>query len=206
MAFKFLDTEGRAPFTGALWRPGDWVESSAVQPCHEGVHACRAEDVAIWIAPSMWHVELDGEIVETRHKIVAQRGRLVAPVDGYDGAMHELREISAWRCRERAVGALRSAGETALADVFDAAASLDDLVALGAACDDGTYGGRLGALAADAARFAIGGLHAQGPFVAACSAGHAAAGPAGDQDAFDAAYQDERDFQSAWLTRRLALT
>jgi hypothetical protein len=46
----------------------------------------------------------------------------------------------------------------------------------------------------------------EAPFVACCSAGHAAAGPDGDQSAFDAGYAAERDFQSGWLTTRLGLS
>lgn len=204
-AYKFLDAERRAPFTGVPWAVGEWVEATAAAPCHAGVHACAARDVAIWIAASMWHVELDGEIVESPHKLVASRGRITGPVEGYDSAMHELREISAWRCRARAVEALRASGAAAVADGFAAVATLDELRALGGGVDEASFAGTVAALAVDAAHFAINGVHAQTPFVAACSAGHLAAGPRGDQDAFDAGYQSERDFQSNWVAARLNL-
>jgi len=205
LAYKFLDAEGRAPFTGVSWEVGEWVEAIAADPCHAGVHACASGDVAIWIAASMWHVELEGEIVEALHKLVASRGRITGPVEGYDAAMYELREISAWRCRDRAVEALRVSGDNAVADRFMAAGTLDAMLALGGSAHDASFSGSIAALAVDAAHFAINGVHAQTPFVAACSAGHLAAGPEGDQDAFDAAYQSERDFQSSWLTARLDL-
>ena len=82
---------------------------------------------------------------------------------------------------------------------------LDALAALGGAVDDASWAEAAVALAADAAHFALHGDRAQSPFVAACSSGHAAAGTDGDQDAYDAGYAAERDFQSAWLTDRLEL-
>lgn len=205
VAYKFLDADGLAPFTGVAWPVGEWVEAAGAEPCHDGVHACRAADVSYWISAAMWRVELDGEIVETTHKLVGRRGRLVGPVEGYDTAMHGLRALSAWRCRDRAVALLRAAGDDELADRLDTAASLADLAALGGECDDTAFAGRAGALAADCAHFAEAGAHAQAPFVAACSAGHAAAGPSGEQAAFDAGYAIERRFQSDWLTDRLSL-
>jgi hypothetical protein len=205
-AYKFLDAEGRAPFTATPWDPGEWLETARAQPCREGVHACHADDVAHWLADSLWEVELDGEIVDTRHKVVGSRGRLVRRVDAYPTAVRELAEVGAWRCRDRAVGALRSSGDHALADRFtEATTTLDALVALGGVVDDSSWAGAAAALAVDAAHFALHGNRAQSPFVAACSAGHAAAGPDGDQAAYDAGYASERDFQSVWLSERLGL-
>ena len=43
----------RAPFTATPWTPGKWVETASARPCREGVHACRAADVAHWLAPTM---------------------------------------------------------------------------------------------------------------------------------------------------------
>ena len=178
-AYKFLDADGRAPFTATPWTPGEWVDTMAAIPCHEGVHACRAGDVAHWLAESLWEVELDGETVDSRHKVVGSRGRLVAPVREYPSAVRELAEIGAWRSRDRAVTALRAA--------------------------ESTWAGAAAGLAADAAHFALHGDRAQSPFVAACSAGHAAAGSDGEQGAFDAGYAAEREFQSSWLMDRLRL-
>lgn len=198
-AFKFLDEQGRAPFTATPWRPGVWVEAARAAPCREGVHACRPTDLAHWLAAALWEVELDGPLGESRHKVVAVRGRLVAPVDGYAAAVRELAEIGAWRSRDRAVEALGGDAR------FETASTLSELAALGALVDESTFDGRSGALAADAAHFAEHGQPSQSPFVAACAAGHAASGPDGDQAAYDAGYAAERDFQSAWLADRLGL-
>jgi hypothetical protein len=204
-AYKFLDADGLAPFTAFRWTPGVWVEASGAEPCRAGVHACAPADLSHWLAASLWEVELDGEIVETRHKIVGARGRLVREVDRYGAAVRELAEAGAWRCRDRAVDALRTEGDAESAHRFAAASTLDDLAALGADVDESTFDGGAAALAADAGHFALHGLPAQAPFVAACSAGHLAAGPDGDQAAYDEGYAAERAFQSAWLTERLEL-
>jgi hypothetical protein len=204
-AYKFLDADGLAPFTAFPWTPGEWVEASGAEPCRAGVHACAPADLSHWLAASLWEVELDGEIVETRHKVVGSRGRLVREVDRYGAAVRELAEGGAWRCRDRSVAALRTEGNAELADRFAAASTLDDLATLGADVDESTFAGGAAALAADAGHFALHGLPAQAPFVAACSAGHVAAGPDGDQAAYDEGYAAERAFQSAWLTERLEL-
>jgi hypothetical protein len=205
LAYKFLDSESRAPFTGTPWSSGEWVEAPGAVPCHEGVHACRASEVSYWLDAALWQVELDGEIVVTRHKVVGSRGRLVQLVEGYPAAVRELAAVGAWRSRDRAVTVLRSAGDDVLADRYDAASTLGEIAELGTDADESTLAGRAAALAADAAHFAEHGRPSQSPFVAACAAGHAAAGPDGDQATYDAGYDRERDFQSEWLTGRLGL-
>jgi len=204
-AFKFLDGRGRAPFTGVVWTPGTWVEASRAVACREGVHACLPRDLAHWLAPSLWEVELEGEIVESRHKVVASRGRLVRRIDAYVGAVRELAEVGARRCRDRAALALRAEGATELADRLAGASSLEALAALGASIDESSHASTAAALATDAAGFALRGTPAQSPFVAACAAGHASAGPTGDLAAYDVGYAEERAYQSAWLSERLGL-
>ena len=204
-AYKFLDAQGRAPFTLTPWKLGEWVETNTVEPCHSGVHACRTADLSYWLAPTLWEVELAGPIIETRHKLTASRGRLVAEVSGYHGAVIELGEWCAWRARDRALSALRAAGSQDLADRFQSVATLQQLIALGGDLDDSTSIGTAAALAVDTAHFADGGPITEAPFIGACSAGHAAAGLDGDQVVFDAAYAQERALQSAWLIDRLGL-
>src|SRR6266540_7165136 len=58
IAYKFLDEEGVAPFTGFRWPVGDWVEVDRVDPCSGGIHACRVRDLPIWMAPELWEIEL----------------------------------------------------------------------------------------------------------------------------------------------------
>jgi hypothetical protein len=201
-AYKFLDALGRAPFTGVPWTPGVWVEARAADPCREGVHACLPADLSHWLTTSLWEVELGGAVRRSRHKLVASRGRLVRPVEGYEAGVRDLAEIGAWRSRDRAVTAL---GDEKAGRDMAAATSLADVGVLGASADEATFGGRAAALASDAAYSALHGPASAAPFVAACSAGHLAAGPDGDQVAFDGGYAAERAFQSAWLADRLGL-
>ena len=147
----------------------------------------------------MWEIELAGPIVEARHKVVAPRGRLLRSIGGYPGAVRELGVVSAWRTRDRAVATLRAAGRDELADRF---ATCDDLAALeelGADVDDdGSRGSQAALMAVDTAHFAPAGAIEHSPFIAANSAGYAAAD-------FDAGFAAERRFQAGWLVQRLAL-
>jgi hypothetical protein len=82
-AYKFLEPDGRAPFTGFHWPVGEWVVAETLAPCSAGIHACRARDLPIWLGPELWEIELDGEIRELPRKLVARRGRLVRRLEGW---------------------------------------------------------------------------------------------------------------------------
>jgi hypothetical protein len=204
-AYKFLDAGGRAPFTLTPWPPGEWVEAAAAVPCREGVHACRSADLSYWLAPALWEIELEEPVVATRHKVTARRGRLLARVDAYPAAAHQLGAVCAWRARDRAVEALQGAGAGGAASRFAAATTLAELRNLLGEADDATFEGTAAALAADTAHFVLRGPITEAPFTGACSAGHLAAGPGGAQADFDRGYADERRFQSAWLVAHLGL-
>jgi hypothetical protein len=169
------------------------------------VHACRAADLSYWLAPSLWEVELEEPVVETRHKLTARRGRLRTRIDAYPAAALELGAVCAWRARDRAVQALQNASARRLASRFAAARTLSDLRGLVGETDDSTFEGAAAALAADTAQFAMSDPGPEAPFIAACSAGHTQAGPAGGQADFDRGYATERACQSAWLVERLGL-
>lgn len=204
-AYKFLDEHDRSPFTLTPWTPDEWVETATALPCRDGVHACHVEHLSYWLAPTLWEIELDDDAVPTRHKLTARRGRLVARIDDYPAAAIELGDVCTWRARDRAVGALRAGGSVALAEQFTAVSTLESVLALGAHVNDSTFAGTAAALAVDTAAFAIRGPITEAPFIGACAAGHAAAGPNGDQADFDAGFADERAFQSSWLASRLGL-
>ncbi len=102
IAYKFLTGDGVAPFTGFRWPVGDWVEADRVDPCSGGIHACRVRDLPIWMAPELWEIELDGEVVERERKLVAARGRLLARVSGWNDELLEgFAHFCAGRTRER---------------------------------------------------------------------------------------------------------
>jgi hypothetical protein len=113
IAHKFLRADGSSAFTAFRWPlpgdgPGPWVEA-AVEPCRSGLHACRLADLPYWAGPHLYEIELDGEIVEERTKVIAPRARLLRRIDAWEDGLrdaysrmcadraHELaRELPAW--------------------------------------------------------------------------------------------------------------
>jgi hypothetical protein len=110
IAYKFLRSDGTSPFSGFHWQlsedsPGPWVDA-AVDPCRSGIHACRSSDLPLWIGHSLYEIELDGEIVQQRTKLVASRGRLLRRIDAWDDS---LRDAYTRMCADRAHELARSA-------------------------------------------------------------------------------------------------
>jgi hypothetical protein len=103
IAHKFLRPGGTSAFTGFAWPlpdggPGAWVEAP-IEPCRSGIHACRPADLPIWAGQELYEIELDGEIVHERTKVIASRARLLRSVDAWrDG----LRDAYTRMCAERA--------------------------------------------------------------------------------------------------------
>ena len=114
IAYKFLHRDGTAVFSGFTWpiptngRAGRWVEAP-VDPCRSGVHACRPGDLPYWAGEVLYEIELEGEIVEQRSKVVAARGRILRRVDAWDeAAAEEYTRRCADRAHELALAADRS--------------------------------------------------------------------------------------------------
>ena len=79
-AYKFLRADGTGVFTGFAWplpdgAPGAWVETEP-DPCRSGIHACRLGDLPYRAGRVLYEIELDGDVVEHKTKVVAARGRL----------------------------------------------------------------------------------------------------------------------------------
>ena len=112
IAYKFLRRDGTGPFTRHPWPlpdgggPGAWVEAPVV-PCRSGIHACRPADLPLWLGRELYEVELDGEIVEERAKVVAPRARLLRRIDAWDDAT---RDAFTRDCADRAQTLVREAG------------------------------------------------------------------------------------------------
>lgn len=213
-AFKFLDPNGATVFTGTSWsrptgdEPGPWVEVQSVQPCHSGIHACEPGDLAYWLGAELWEIELDGEIVRSHHKVVARRGRLVRPIDGWVGGVAvEFPRWCAWRTRDHAVDVLAGVGLDPWADRFVAANTLDDVSRVATEATDKlgevSVGGGAAALAGDAAKLVD--WLAIGAFIAACAAGHSARRDTGIEADYAAAFAAERQVQSGWIAAALQL-
>jgi hypothetical protein len=103
IAYKFLRPDGTSVFTGFRWQlpngePTKWVDAR-VDPCLSGIHACRALHLPLWMGRALYEIELDGELVERRTKLVASRGRLVRRIEAWND---ELRDAYTRMCADRA--------------------------------------------------------------------------------------------------------
>jgi hypothetical protein len=103
IAYKFLLPNGTSLFSDFRWQlpngaPGPWVEAR-VDPCHSGIHACRASDLPPWVGSILFETELRGEVVELNSKLVASRGRLLRQVESWND---ELSGAYTRMCAERA--------------------------------------------------------------------------------------------------------
>ena len=85
--FKFLDRGGVGCFSGRVWSlpeggvPGAWMRSvGAIDPCRDGVHVCRAEDLAHWAAGELYEAEIAGAVCDAPDSVIAERARLVREV------------------------------------------------------------------------------------------------------------------------------
>ena len=110
LAYKFLRAGAVAPVSSFAWpapagsEPGDWIEASGpLEPCANGVHACRMAGLPTWIGDELWAVELGGEIVEFEGVLVARRGRLLSRMQGWNSDTSvEFARACAARAGERA--------------------------------------------------------------------------------------------------------
>jgi hypothetical protein len=108
-AYKFLTAGATSPFTAFAWplpddEPGPWIEAP-VEPCRSGIHACRRDDLPLWLGHVLYEVELGGEIVAEPAKVIASRGRLVRRIDAWDERLRdEYTRMCADRAHQLAVG------------------------------------------------------------------------------------------------------
>jgi hypothetical protein len=103
IAYKFLARNGTSVFSRFRWplpgdQPGAWVQAP-IDPCRSGIHACRPGDLPYWVGRSLYEIELDGEILADRAKVVASRGRLLRAISAWDD---ELRDAYTRACADRA--------------------------------------------------------------------------------------------------------
>jgi hypothetical protein len=110
IAYKFLRLDGTSVFTGFSWPlpnggPGGWV-GAEVEPCRSGIHACRPEHLPLWAGQTLYVVELDGEIVVDRFKVIAGRGRLIRRFEAWEDVIRDsYTRMCADRARKLARGA-----------------------------------------------------------------------------------------------------
>ena len=205
-AYKFLRVGRVGAFSGEPWPEDTTIEVEVpLAECRNGVHACRAEDLAYWLDDELWEIELEGELVEGPLKLVARRGRLVRPLDAWND---DARREFAWWCLRRAAShaadELRDAGlddpglsAAASAEELSAAAerAVESAQAAGAATAE-----RLAQYVVDAVVW----TNELPPSAVAYVAAHVADSRSRSEvlDAFAA----ERVLQASWLADRLGLS
>jgi hypothetical protein len=208
IAYKFLRAGRISPFSGTDWPEHGALEAAGpLEACRNGVHACRIDDLPYWLDDELWEVELLGEVVEERLKLLARGGRLVRRLDSWDdGTQRAFAESCLRRVAAHAAAESRDAGHEAEAGALESASSLDEVAAAAAAAVNAAQlagagnAERLASYAADAVEWTI----ALPPSGVAYVAAHAAdsRSRADTADAFAA----ERALQAQWLAERLGLS
>jgi hypothetical protein len=115
------------------WTPGEWMPAveGDLEPCENGYHLCREQDLLKWLGPAIFAAEYRGEAVEAEDKIVVREARLLRRLEGWN---ERTARLFAADCAERvvhlcddprprhAIGvARRYAGGEATAEELDAA-------------------------------------------------------------------------------------
>jgi hypothetical protein len=225
-AYKFLPAGGHGLFSGFSWplpsngTPGAWVDAGLpLEPCVNGIHVCREDDLPYWIDDELWVIELRGEIAEHGRMLVAEEGRLVTRIDAWNReSATSFAEACALRGRDVAVQTLRDAGRTEEARVLDGTADLPAIAkaaqamvragmsaestAVSFAADAAALsrGARPEAALEDAAQFgppSAGAIAANLGYVVTHIAGSAAGSPGTAE--YEAAVEREREWQRTWF-------
>ena len=212
--YKFLDAENRSTHGGrGKWTPGRWRSvRGPLVPCQNGLHPCREQDLVKWLAPALWEVETDGEIIEASDKVVARRARIVRRVETWndrtarlfaaDCAEHVLPLFEAERPNDdrprKAIEAARRFANGEATQEERAAAEAAAGAAARAAAEAAA-----GTAAWDAARAAARAAAWTATGTAAGTAARAAAGAAAGDAAGAAARAAARDAEREWQTARL---
>ena len=138
-AFKFLSEGGRGIFSDFRWplpwdgTPGSWVTAGLpLEPCVNGIHVCRGDDLPYWIDDELWVIELRGELATHDRMIVAEEGRLLTKIDEWNRATAtSFAETCALRARAAAVETLRGADRDDEATALEGAADLTLIAEVG---------------------------------------------------------------------------
>lgn len=199
IAYKFLRAGAVGPFSGHRWQLDTWVRSDdALEECRTGIHACRTRDLPWWLGAELYEIELEDEVVELEHKVVARGGRLTQRIDAWTPDLaNAYAEACAWRARDRAAEALRQAGRPDEAKTVSGIASLEELEPFVRVLAADVPGARISLMiAGDGAIRAMTRAISTSAYIAA----HAAARVGGE-----AAIDAERRWQAEWLVERLGL-
>jgi hypothetical protein len=211
--YKYLGQNGE-PCNGGRGRwplpngkPGAWLTvKGELEPCQRGLHLCRPKDLLNWIGPTLWRVEIRGDMTRLLcdDKVVVRSARLLYQVETWT---EQSARLLAADCAERALNLVGNPDPRSLAAVVatrryafglisDAARAAASAAASDAAWAAASDAARDAARAAarDAARAAA---RAAAPRDAARAAARAAARDAAWAAAWDAAWAAARAAASA---------
>ena len=238
--YKVLAADGVSSYHGGLgkWfipkgkRIGKWMPAiKDIRPCERGYHFVNIEQLPQWLGPTLYEIEVRGQIIHQADKSVAEQARLIRKVETWND---KTLRLYAADCAERVLGlyekqypkddrprkAIQAARDFANGLITkDAAAKAATNAAYAAACANGAYAAVNAAYyaafnAASAAAYtayttAAGASYAA--YTAAAAAGYAAANGVQVYSAavtefqagIDAAYAAEKTWQMERLKHYL---
>jgi hypothetical protein len=79
--------------------------SGPLVPCENGLHLCRAEHLVLWLGPTIWRAEYDGEMVDLDDKVVVRRARVTERIDAWN---ERTARLFAADCAERVLSLFES--------------------------------------------------------------------------------------------------
>ena len=197
--YKVLAADGVSSYHGGLgkWfipkgkRIGKWMPAiKDIRPCERGYHFVNIEQLPQWLGPTLYEIEVRGQIIHQADKSVAEQARLIRKVETWND---KTLRLYAADCAERVLGlyekqypkddrprkAIQAARDFANGLITkDAAAKAATNAAYAAACANGAYAAVNAAF--KAAYYAAAASYAAAS--AAAAAGYAAA------NGVDAAY------------------
>ncbi len=89
--YKFLKEDGLSTHADHPWplptatEPGAWVEvEGELIACRNGLHSCTEKNLVRWMAPHLYRLEYDGEVIDDDEKSFGRRARLVERIDAWN--------------------------------------------------------------------------------------------------------------------------
>ncbi len=225
--YKVLAADGVSPqhcgsgkwFIPKGKRMGKWMPAiKDIRPCERGYHFVNIEQLPQWLGPTLYEIEVRGQIIHQADKSVAEQARLIRKVETWN---NKTLRLYAADCAERVLGlyekqypkddrprkAIQAARDFANGLITkDAAAKAATNAAYAAACANGAYAAVNAAFnaayyaasnAASAAAYTTAAGASYAAYTAAAAAGYAAA------NGVDAAYAAEKTWQMERLKHYL---
>ena len=108
--YKVLAADGVSSYHGGLgkWfipkgkRIGKWMPAiKDIQPCIRGYHFVNIEQLPQWLGPTLYEIEVRGQIIHQADKSVAEQARLIRKVETWND---KTLRLYAADCAERVLG------------------------------------------------------------------------------------------------------